>query len=157
MAQMEAKKRDFDDLRARVGQELGVSDWLTIDQSRIDQFAECTGDRQWIHVDVERARRESPFGAPVAHGYLTLSLLAPTALEILVRPAGITQAFNYGLDRVRFIAPVKVGSRIRNRIKLVSVDEKPGSRALLTTENTIEIEGEDKPALTAVALAMVAR
>jgi acyl dehydratase len=157
MAQMETRKRDFDDLRARVGQELGVSDWLTVDQSRIDQFAECTGDRQWIHVDVERARRESPFGAPVAHGYLTLSLLAPTALEILVRPAGITQAFNYGLDRVRFIAPVKVGSRIRNRIKLVSVDEKPGSRALLTTENTIEIEGEDKPALTAVALAMVAR
>jgi len=157
MAQMETRKRDFDDLRARVGQELGVSDWLTVDQSRIDQFAECTGDRQWIHVDVERARRESPFGAPVAHGYLTLSLLAPTALEILVRPAGITQAFNYGLDRVRFIAPVKVGSRIRNRIKLVSVDEKPGSRALLTTENTIEIEGEDKPALTAVALAMIAR
>ena len=157
MAQMETRKRDFDDLRARVGQELGVSDWLTVDQSRIDQFAECTGDRQWIHVDVERARRESPFGAPVAHGYLTLSLLAPTALEILVRPASITQAFNYGLDRVRFIAPVKVGSRIRNRIKLVSVDEKPGSRALLTTENTIEIEGEDKPALTAVALAMVAR
>jgi acyl dehydratase len=157
MAQMEAKKLDFDDLRARVGQELGVSDWLTIDQSRIDQFAECTGDRQWIHVDVERARRESPFGAPVAHGYLTLSLLAPTALEILIRPAGITQAFNYGLDRVRFIAPVKVGSRIRNRIKLLSVDEKPGSRALLTTENTMEIEGEDKPALTAVALAMIAR
>ena len=157
MAQMEVRKRDFDDLRARVGQELGVSDWLTVDQSRIDQFAECTGDDQWIHVDVERARRESPFGAPVAHGYLTLSLLAPTALEILIRPAGITQAFNYGLDRVRFITPVKVGSRIRNRIKLLSVDEKPGSRALLTTENTIEIEGEDKPALTAVALAMVAR
>jgi acyl dehydratase len=157
MAQMEAKKVDFDDLRARVGQELGVSDWLTVDQSRIDQFAECTGDDQWIHVDVERARRESPFGAPVAHGYLTLSLLALTALEILIRPAGITQAFNYGLDRVRFIAPVKVGSRIRNRIRLLSVDEKPGARALLTTENTIEIEGEDKPALTAVALAMIAR
>ena len=157
MAQMEVKKRDFDDLRARVGQELGVSDWLTVDQSRIDLFAECTGDDQWIHVDVERARRESPFGAPVAHGYLTLSLLAPTALEILIRPAGITQAFNYGLDRVRFIAPVKVGSRIRNRIRLLSVDEKPGARALLTTENTIEIEGEDKPALTAVALAMIAR
>jgi len=157
MAQMEVRKRDFDDLRARVGQELGVSDWLTVDQSRIDQFAECTGDDQWIHVDVERARRESPFGAPVAHGYLTLSLLAPTALEILIRPAGITQAFNYGLDRVRFITPVKVGSRIRNRIKLLSVDEKPGARALLTTENTIEIEGEDKPALTAVALAMIAR
>ena len=127
MAQMETRKRDFDDLRARVGQELGVSDWLTVDQSRIDQFAECTGDRQWIHVDVERARRESPFGGPVAHGYLTLSLLAPTALEIIIRPAGITQAFNYGLERVRFISPVKVGSRVRNRIKLLAVEEKPGS------------------------------
>jgi acyl dehydratase len=153
---MEAKL-SFDDLRARVGQELGVSDWLTIDQSQIDRFAECTGDRNWIHVDVERARRESPFGAPVAHGYLTLSLLAPTALEILIRPAGITQAFNYGLDRVRFIAPVKVGARVRNRIKLLSFEDKPGSRVLLTTENTMEIEGEDKPALTAVALAMIAR
>jgi acyl dehydratase len=153
---MEAKL-SFDDLRARVGQELGVSDWLTIDQSQIDRFAECTGDRNWIHVDVERARRESPFGAPVAHGYLTLSLLAPTALEILIRPAGITQAFNYGLDRVRFIAPVKVGARVRNRIKLLSFEDKPGARVLLTTENTMEIEGEDKPALTAIALAMIAR
>jgi acyl dehydratase len=154
---MEANNFSLDALRARVGQELGVSDWLTIDQTRIDRFADCTGDRQWIHVDVERARRESPFGGPVAHGYLTLSLLAPTALEIIIRPAGITQAFNYGLERVRFISPVKVGSRVRNRIKLLAVEEKPGSRALLTTENTIEIEGEDKPALTAVALAMIAR
>jgi acyl dehydratase len=154
---MEANNFSLDALRARVGQELGVSDWLTIDQTRIDRFADCTGDRQWIHVDVERARRESRFGGPVAHGYLTLSLLAPTALEIIIRPAGITQAFNYGLERVRFISPVKVGSRVRNRIKLLAVEEKPGSRALLTTENTIEIEGEDKPALTAVALAMIAR
>jgi acyl dehydratase len=153
----EAKNSSFDELRARVGQELGVSDWLTIEQSRIDRFAECTGDHNWIHIDVERARRESPFGAPIAHGYLTLSLLAPTALEILIRPAGITQAFNYGLDRVRFISPVKVGARVRNRIKLLSFEEKPGSRVLLATENTIEIEGEDKPALTAVALAMIAR
>src|ERR1051326_8553250 len=113
---MEAKL-SFDDLRARVGQELGVSDWLKIDQSQIDRFAECTGDRNWIHVDVERARRECPFGAPVAHGYLTLSLLPPTALEILIRPAGITQAFNYGLARVRFLAPVKVRARGRTRVK----------------------------------------
>jgi acyl dehydratase len=154
---MEAKKFDLDNLQACVGRELGVSDWLTIDQSRIDQFAECTGDHQWIHVDVERARRESPFGGPVAHGYLTLSLLAPTALEVFIRPAGITQAFNYGLDRVRFISPVRVGARVRNRIKLLSAEEKGGSRVLLSTDNTIEIEGEDKPALTAVALAMIAR
>ncbi len=154
---MEAKKFDLDNLQVCVGRELGVSDWLTIDQSRIDQFAECTGDHQWIHVDVERARRESPFGGPVAHGYLTLSLLAPTALEVFIRPAGITQAFNYGLDRVRFISPVRVGARVRNRIKLLSAEEKGGSRVLLSTDNTIEIEGEDKPALTAVALAMIAR
>jgi len=154
---MEAKKFDLDNLQACVGRELGVSDWLTIDQSRIDQFAECTGDHQWIHVDVERARRESPFGGPVAHGYLTLSLLAPTALEVFIRPAGITQAFNYGLDRVRFNSPVRVGARVRNRIKLLSAEEKGGSRVLLSTDNTIEIEGEDKPALTAVALAMIAR
>jgi acyl dehydratase len=154
---MEAKKFNLNDLQAYVGQELGVSDWLTVDQSRIDQFAECTGDHQWIHVDVERAKRESPFGGPVAHGYLTLSLLAPTALEIFIRPAGITQAFNYGLDRVRFISPVKVGARVRNRIKLLSAEPKGDSRVLLSTENTIEIEGEDKPALTAVALAMIAR
>jgi len=154
---MEAKKFDLDNLQACVGRELGGSDWLTIDQSRIDQFAECTGDHQWIHVDVERARRESPFGGPVAHGYLTLSLLAPTALEVFIRPAGITQAFNYGLDRVRFISPVRVGARVRNRIKLLSAEEKGGSRVLLSTDNTIEIEGEDKPALTAVALAMIAR
>ena len=108
---MEAKKFNLDDLQACVGQELGVSDWLTVDQSQIDQFAQCTGDHQWIHVDVERAKRESPFGGPVAHGYLTLSLLAPTALEVFIRPAGIMQAFNYGLDRVRFISPVKVGAR----------------------------------------------
>jgi acyl dehydratase len=154
---MDSKLLNLDDLQKFVGRELGVSDWLTVDQSRIDQFAECTGDRQWIHVDVERAKRESPFGAPVAHGYLTLSLLAPTALEVFIRPAGITQAFNYGLDRVRFISPVKVGARVRNRIKLLSAEPKGGSRVLLSTENTIEIEGEEKPALTAVALAMIAR
>jgi acyl dehydratase len=154
---MDGKNFKLDNLQEFVGQELGVSDWLTVDQSRINQFAECTGDHQWIHVDVERARRESPFGGPVAHGYFTLSLLASTALEVFIRPAGITQAFNYGLDRVRFISPVKVGARVRNRIKLLSAEEKGGSRVLLSTDNTIEIEGEDKPALTAVALAMIAR
>ena len=94
-----------------VGRELGVSEWITIDQGRIDQFAACTGDHQWLHVDVERSRRESPYGGPIAHGFLTLSLLAPTALDVFIRPAGIKQAFNYGLERVRFITPVKAGAR----------------------------------------------
>ena len=137
-----------------VGRELGVSTWMTLDQPRIDQFAECTGDNQWIHVDVDRARRDSPFGTTIAHGYLTLALLAPTAFEVFIRPAGIGQAVNYGIDRVRFIAPVKAGARVRNRIKLVSVDSKGNGRHLLTTEHTVEIEGEAKPALIASVLVM---
>src|SRR5438105_509775 len=104
-----------------------------------------------------RRCRASPFGGPIAHGYLALPLLAPTALEVFIRPAGITQAFNYGLDRVRFTSPVKVGARVRNQIKLLSAEEKGGSRVLLSTDNTVETEGEDRPALTAVALAMIAR
>ena len=138
-----------------VGEELGISDWIALTQQHINQFADCTGDHQWIHVDVERARRESPFGSTVAHGYLTLSLLAPTVFEIIVKPAGISQALNYGLDRVRFIAPVKAGSQVRNRIKLVAVENRGNGRVLLTTENTIEVEGEPKPALIAIALVMV--
>jgi acyl dehydratase len=140
----------------RVGQELGVSAWLTMDQERIDGFAQCTGDRQWIHVDVERARRESPFGGTVAHGFLTLAAVAPTAFEVWIEPAGVTQAFNYGVERVRFIAPVRAGARIRNRIKLTAAEPKPAGRMLITTENTIEIEGEEKPALIATLLAMIA-
>ena len=138
-----------------VGQEIGASKWVTLDQETIDQFAKCTGDHQWIHVDVERAKRESSFGSTVAHGYLTLSLIANATFELLVEPANVKQAFNYGLDRVRFLAPVKAGARVRDRIKVVSVEDRGGGRFLVTTENTLEIEGESKPALTAVALAML--
>ncbi|MDQ2733416.1 MAG: MaoC family dehydratase [Pseudomonadota bacterium] len=137
-----------------VGKELGVSDWKLIDQHRIDAFAECTDDHQWIHVDAERAARESPFKTTVSHGYLLLSMLAPTTLEVFIKPAGIKAALNYGLDRVRFVAPVKAGSRIRNRIKLVAAEDKGPGRTLITTENTLEIEGETKPALIAHSLAM---
>jgi acyl dehydratase len=137
-----------------VGQELGISAWETLGQARIDQFADCTGDRQWIHVDVERARRESPLRSTIAHGYLVLSLLAPALFEIVVGPAGITQALNYGLDKVRFMSPVKAGSRVRNRVKLVAVEQKGEGRHLLTTEHTMEIEDEPKPALVAVALVL---
>jgi acyl dehydratase len=139
-----------------VGLELGVSEWLLIDQPRIDGFAHCTGDNQWIHVDAARAERESPYGTTIAHGFLTLATLATSAFDVYLRPAGITQAFNYGLDRVRFLAPVKSGSRVRTRIKLLSAEHKDGGRVLLTTENTVEIEGSQKPALVAQSLVMVA-
>jgi acyl dehydratase len=141
-------------IQAFVGRELGASRWMTLDQHRIDEFAGCTGDGQWIHVDVERARRESPLGTTIAHGYLTLALIAPSTFEVLVGPAGIAQALNYGLDRVRFLAPVKAGARVRNRIKLLAAEAKGAGRFLLTTENTIEIENEAKPALIAQVLVL---
>ena len=137
-----------------VGKELGVSGWEQIDQQRINAFAECTGDYQWIHVDVERAKRESPYGTTVGHGYLLLSMIAPTSFEVFVKPAGIAAVLNYGIDRVRFIAPVKAGSRVRNRIKLLAAEDKGNGRTLITTENTLEIEGGAKPALIAQALTM---
>ena len=140
-----------------VGRELGVSGWIAVTQARINQFAECTGDHQWIHVDLERARREGAFGTTIAHGYLTLALVAETIFDVVVRPAGIAQALNYGLERVRFIAPVKSGSRVRNRLKLIGVDPKAEGRTLLTIENAMEIEGESKPALIAIALVAVSK
>jgi acyl dehydratase len=106
---MSREQYDVSTLGQFVGQELGVSDWLTVDQGRINEFADCTGDHQWIHVDVERARRESPLGSTIAHGFLTLSLLAAMQMELGIVPEGISQALNYGLNRVRFIAPVKAG------------------------------------------------
>ena len=138
-----------------VGQELGVSEWVRLDQERIDEFADCTGDRQWIHVDAARAARESPFGGAIAHGYLTLSTVGPAQLDVWIAPAGIGTALHYGLDKVRFLAPVPAGSRVRTRVKLVAAESKGGGRTLVTTENTVEIEGQDKPALIAIALSMV--
>ncbi|SAK97013.1 MaoC-like dehydratase [Caballeronia temeraria] len=138
-----------------VGRELGVSDWTIVDQKRIDAFAQCTGDTQWIHVDVERARRESPFGGTIAHGYLTLSLLAPLAMEIGIIPDDASAGLNYGLDKVRFMTPVKAGARVRNRVTLLSVERKSGGRVIIKTMNELQIEGEDKPALIAETLAML--
>ena len=139
-------------LLSRVGQEVHVSDWLPITQERVDAFADATGDHQWIHVDADRARRESPFGGPIAHGYLTLSLLV--MLRGLVDPArlpapGVRQVINYGLDKVRFPAPVPVGARIRARFTLSAVTGlKPG--VLQVTERcTVEIDGGAKPACIA--------
>jgi acyl dehydratase len=143
------------DLVAKVGQEIGVSSWMAIEQARINEFAHCTDDHQWIHVDVERATRESPFKAPIAHGYLTLALLAPMSVEALIVHIEAKQFVNYGLEKVRFLAPVRAGKRIRNRVKVIAVDDKGNGRWLLTTENMVEIEGEEKPALIATALAML--
>lgn len=138
-----------------IGQELGVSGWFTVDQTHIDQFADCTEDHQWIHIDRERAARESPYGTTIAHGYLTLSLLPRLRRDVGLVPDGVAHALNYGLDRVRFLNPVKAGSRVRVRITLVAVTNKGGGRKLLKTSNTIEIEGETKPALVAETLLLL--
>ena len=138
-----------------VGRELGASGWVAVDQDRIDRFAECTGDRQWIHVDVERARRESPFGGPIAHGYLTLALVAAMVMELGVIPTDAASGLNYGLEKVRFIAPVKAGARVRTRASLLSAEAQSGGRMLLKLNCTLEIEGEPKPALVAETLCML--
>ena len=135
------------DLSAWVGHEVAASRWLRIPQRIIDEFADATGDRQWIHVDVERAKRESPFGGPIVHGYLTLSLLARFAQEC-IEVDGIKLAVNYGLNRVRFASPVKVGSKVRARFVLAAVEEIPVG-AQLVWQAVIEIEGGDKPACVA--------
>jgi len=152
---MNRERYDINTLEQFVGQELGVSDWLTVDQERINEFADCTGDHQWIHVDIERAQRESPLGSTIAHGYLTLALLSAMLMELGVVPAGVSRALNYGLDRVRFMAPVKAGARIRTRVVLMALDPLGKGRLLLKTQNTVEIEGEIKPALIAETLALL--
>ena len=138
-----------------VGRELGVSDWVLVDQARINAFAECTGDKQWIHVNEELAKRESPFGGTIAHGYLTLSLLASLAMEIGVIPEDASAGLNYGLDKVRFMTPVKAGARVRSRVTLTSVEKKGGGRIVVKTINELQVEGEEKPALIAETLAML--
>jgi acyl dehydratase len=142
-------------LGERVGQELGVSDWVTIDQSRINKFAACTGDHQWIHVDVERAERESPYGGAVAHGYLTLAMIAPLSMQIGVIPKDAAAGLNYGVDKARFLAPVPAGARVRLRVVLTGVEPKDGGQAIMKTRNTLEVEGSDKPAVVAETLAFL--
>ena len=137
------KANSLRDLESRVGEEVGVSPWIEVTQERIDTFADATGDHQWIHVDPERAK-DGPFGAPIAHGYLTLSLFIPLFTELL-DVQGVTTKVNYGLNKVRFPSPVKVGSRIRLTAKLAEVEEVPGG-VQITVEGAIEIEGATKPA-----------
>ena len=138
------------DLQALVGQEIATSDWITVDQRRIDLFADATGDRQWIHVDVERAQA-GPFGAPVAHGFLTLSLL-PEMAQSAFAVDDTRMGVNYGLNRVRFPSPVRVDSRLRGHFRLLSYEPLDGG-AQLTMEVTMELEGSGKPACVAESVA----
>jgi acyl dehydratase len=139
------------DLPALVGQEMGVSDWLTVDQSTIDRFADLCGDRQWIHIDVERATRE--IGGPIAHGFLTVSLMSALAAQVF-RIAGVASSLNYGFDKLRFTGTVPAGARIRLRQVLQAVESK-GNGLLVTTRNTVEVEGHERPALVADWLALM--
>lgn len=145
----------FEGLRELAGKELGVSSWIIVDQDKINRFAGCTGDDQWIHVDVERTRRESPFRKPIAHGYLTLSLLGAMAMEIDALPQNAQAAFIHGMDRVRFTAPVLAGSRVRLRSSLVSLEDSGPRQYLMRTANIVEIEGDPRPALTAEVILLV--
>jgi len=135
-----------DELRAAVGSTLGVSDWVTVDQSHIDTFADATGDHQWIHVDQERAKA-GPFGSTIAHGFLTLSLL-PVLVAQTFQVEGTKMGVNYGLNKVRFTSPVPVGSKVRAGTELVDVTDVDGG-IQLTTKVTVEIEGSERPALVA--------
>ena len=142
---------EFKDLGSWVGKETGVSDWVQITQERVNQFAEATGDHQWIHVDVERATRE--IGGPIVHGYLTLSLL-PFLSAKLMPVKGVTRGINYGSDKVRFINMVRVGKRVRLRQKLIGAEPKSGG-VQLKNECTIEIEGEERPACVAETISVI--
>ena len=139
----------IDDLRSRVGQELGVSDWLKVTQADIDLFAEATGDHQWIHVDPERAA-QTPFGGTIAHGYFTLSL-APRLSYEMYTVENVAFGLNYGANRVRFPAPLKVGSKVRMRVEVTDVEDVPGG-VQLTTTCTFEVEGGEKPVCVAETL-----
>ncbi len=140
-------------LQDYVGKELGRSEWLTIDQQRINQFAECTGDHQFIHVDPVKAKH-TPFGSTIAHGFLSLSLIPVLLEKLMLSPEGMKMAVNYGLDSVRFIQPVKVDSRVRLAAKVLDITEKRPGQWLIKIEATLEIEGQDKPAYIAESLSL---
>ena len=140
-------------LKQMIGQDNGISDWVLIDQERVNSFADATDDHQWIHVDVEQAKN-GPFGGTIAHGFLTLSLIPFFSSSGKYLPEGMKMVVNYGLNKLRFITPVLVGSRIRSKMVISGVEEKEPGRILITTTHNIEIEGQDKPAYVAESLAM---
>lgn len=142
------------EIKTRVGDEIGVSDWILVDQARIDAFAEDTEDRQFIHVDPEAAAK-TPFGGTIAHGFLTLSLLSRMAADAMLRPETMRMGVNYGFEKIRFLAPVRAGKRVRGRFVLTAFEEKRPGQYQFTHNVTVEIEGEDKPALIADWIGMI--
>jgi acyl dehydratase len=142
------------EIKSRVGEEVGLSSWILVDQARIDAFADSTEDRQFIHVDPPAAA-QTPFGGTIAHGFLSLSLLSRMGSEAMLVPEGLKMAVNYGLDGVRFLAPVRSGKRVRGRFILDSVEEKAAGQWLLRHSVTVEIEQEEKPALSALWLTLL--
>jgi acyl dehydratase len=142
-----------DELKALVGTSLGASDWITLDQQRINDFADCTEDHQFIHIDQEAAAK-TPFGGTIAHGFLTLSMLVKLCESVAVHPEGLVMGVNYGLNKVRFLAPVPAGGRVRAHVELASVEQKDANRFLTQQNITVEIEGVDTPALYAEWLGM---
>jgi acyl dehydratase len=144
----------IEEIRSRIGSEVGVSDWILVDQARIDTFAEVTEDRQFIHVDPEAAA-QTPFGGTIAHGFLSLSLLSRMAYDALLTPDGVKMGVNYGFERVRFLAPVRAGKRVRGRFVLASFEEKRPGQYQFVHNVTVEIEGEEKPALIADWIGMI--
>ena len=138
----------IEEIRTKIGAEIGVSDWILVDQARIDTFADVTEDRQFIHVDPEAAAK-TPFGGTIAHGFLTLSLLSRMAEDALVRPDNVKMGVNYGFERVRFLSPVRAGKRVRGRFRLLRFEEQRSGQWQFAHEVTVEIEGEEKPALIA--------
>lgn len=141
------------ELQSLIGQEVGISRWIEVDQARIDAFARITEDEQFIHVDPERAKA-TPFGGTIAHGFLTLSLASAMSYDAVAPLEGVVMGVNYGFDKLRFLAPVPAGSKVRGRFKLLSAEDKGGGRWLLKHELTVEIEGAEKPALIAEWLGM---
>ena len=144
----------IDEIKTRVGDEIGVSDWILVDQARIDAFAEDTEDRQFIHVD-PKAAAKTPFGGTIAHGFLTLSLLSRMAADAMLRPETMRMGVNYGFEKIRFLAPVRAGKRVRGRFVLIAFEEKRPGQYQFTHNVTVEIEGEDKPALIADWIGMI--
>ena len=143
------------DLMKKVGQEIGVSQWHVVSQDMIDRFADVTSDHQFIHVDPVRAKQETPFGGTIAHGYLILSLVAPMSYEALPQIDGRVMGINYGLDKVRFLSPVRAGSRVRAHFKLKEVSPRSEKEVLLKNEITVELEGAEKPAVYAESLSVI--
>lgn len=143
-----------DDIPGAIGTEVGRSDWRAVSQEMINLFADATDDHQWIHLDPERAAKETPFGGTIAHGFLTLSLLSTLAYEALPKLEGTAMGINYGFDKIRFMAPVRSGARVRAVFKLADADIRPSGRVLSTYDVTLEIENSMKPALTATWITM---